>query len=130
MTKNDVLTQQAQGLHANVGEHIGIELGAKMVKDYYDAVGETTCHFVGKTIIEKIIAQPDCIGINMYKALNAKGEQTYVFVGVDSRGKAILDYSSVNDEGNLSKEIGLVANKFSPQQPGEGWFEWSFPGQS
>ncbi|HTN07889.1 hypothetical protein [Agriterribacter sp.] len=126
MTKNDVPVQQSQRLHENIGEHIGFELGAKMVKDYYDSFGENKAHFVGRTIIEKILAQPDCIGINMYKALNAKGEQTYVFVGVDRFGKAILEYTAVNDNGTLSKEIGMIANKFSPQKPGDGWFEWSF----
>ncbi|HRN55545.1 MAG TPA: hypothetical protein PLL71_03795 [Agriterribacter sp.] len=126
MTKNDVLTQQGQRLHENIGEHIGFELGAKMVKDYYDSFGENKAHFVGRTIIEKILAQPDCIGINMYKALNTKGEQTYVFVGVDKHGKAILEYTAVNDNGSLSTEIGLVVNRFAPPQPGDGWFEWSF----
>ena len=126
MTKNDVLVQQSQCLHENIGEHIGFELGAKMVKDYYDSFGENKAHFVGRTIIEKMLAQPDWIGINMYKALNAKAEQTYVFVGVDKRGKAILEYTTVTDNGTLSKEIGRVVNKFSPQKPGEGWFEWSF----
>lgn len=125
MTKKNVLVQESDALHVNIGEHIGLEQGAKMVKDYYDTFGENSCHFVGRNIIEKILAQPDCIGIKMYKALNAKGAQTYVFVGVDNNGKAILEYTSVNDGGNLSKEIGLVANKFSPQKPGTGWFEYT-----
>ena len=126
MTKNDVLVQQSQCLHENIGEHIGFELVAKIEKDYYDSFCENKAHFVGRTIIKKMLAQPDCIGINMYKALNAKAEQTYVFVGVDKRGKAILEYTTVTDNGTLSKEIGMVVNKFSPQKPGEGWFEWSF----
>jgi hypothetical protein len=60
----------------------------------------------------------------MYKALNAKGEQTYVFIGVDKYGKAILEYTAVNDNGSLSQEIGMIANKFLPQNPDDGWFAW------
>lgn len=124
MTQKDVLTQGAEPiLHANIGEHIGYEKAAKMVKDYYDAKGENSCHFVGRNIIEKILAQPDCIGINIYKALNDFGKQTYVIIGVDSTGKAILEYTAINDGGNLSKEIGLITNKFSPKP---GWWTWSF----
>lgn len=124
MTQKDVLTQSAAPIvHANVGEHIGYEKGAKMIKDYYDVHGANSCHFVGRNIIEKILAQPDCIGINVYKALNDKGEQTYVFIGVDTNGKAILEYTAINDGGNLAKEIGLITNKFSPRP---GWWSWSF----
>lgn len=125
MTKKDVHVQENQRLHENIGEHIGFEMGAKMVKDYYDSFGENQAHFVGRTAIEKILAQPGCVGINMYKALNAKGEQTYVFVGVDNQGKAILEYTAINDNGSLSKEIGMVINRFLPQDPDEGWFAWS-----
>jgi len=123
MTQKDVLVQDTQTLHPSIGEHIGYEKGAKMIKDYYDAYGPSNCHFVGKNILEKLINQPDCIGINVYKALNDKGEQTYVFIGVDSTGKALLEYTAVNDNGDLAKEIGLVTNKFSPKP---GWWQWSF----
>lgn len=125
MTRNDLLAQQDQLLHEAVGEHVGFEMGAKMVKDYYDSFGENQAHFVGRNIIEKILAQPDCTGIKIYKALNAKGDQTYVFVGIDKRGKAILEYTVVNDDGTLSKEVGIVANRFLPPKPGEGWFEYA-----
>lgn len=125
MTKKDVLVKDDQSLHENIGEDIGFEMGAKMIKDYYDCFGENQAHFVGRNIIEKILSQPDCTGIKMYKALNAKGQPTYVFVGVDKRGKAILEYTVVNDDGTLSKKAGIVANRFLPPKPGEGWFEYT-----
>ena len=125
MTKKDVQVLESHRLHENVGEHIGAEMGAKMVKDYYDSFGENQAHFVGRNIIEKILSQPDCTGIKIYKALNAEGEPTYVFVGVDKTGKAILEYAVINGDGTLSKKIGLVVNKFLPPDPGEGWFEYS-----
>jgi hypothetical protein len=123
MTKNETLLHEEKVPQITVGEHIGFEKGAKMIKDYYDLHGENSCHFVGKNILEKLLSQPECIGINMYKALNDKGAQTYVFIGVDNTGKAILEYTAVNDNGDLAKEAGIVANKFSPRA---GWWSWSF----
>ncbi|MBX3254466.1 MAG: hypothetical protein KF862_10025 [Chitinophagaceae bacterium] len=123
MTKKDVLVQTPQLPHANVGQHIGFEKGAKMIKDFYDLHGENSCHFVGRNILEKLLSQPDCVGINIYKALNDRGAQTYVFIGVDSTGKAILEYTYVNDNGELDKVPGIVANYFSPRP---GWWSWSF----
>lgn len=124
MTKKDIQVLQHQRLHENIGEDVGLEMGAKMVKDYYDRYGENSIHFVGRNILEKMLAQPNCTGINMYKALNSKGEQTYVFVGVDNQGKSILEYSVINDNGTLTKEIGMIANRFLPRDPDEGWFAW------
>ncbi|MFT3950287.1 MAG: hypothetical protein QM763_25195 [Agriterribacter sp.] len=125
MTKSNTFLQDEPAIQSTIGENIGYEKGAKMVKDYVDAYGETSCHFVGKNILEKLLNQPDCIGINMYKALNDKGAQTYVFVGMDNAGKPILEYTAVNDNGGLAKEYGIVANKFS-RRANEGWWSWSF----
>ena len=122
MTKQETLLLQEEITpHATIGKHIGFEKGARMIKDYYDLHGENSCHFVGRNILEKMLSQPDCIGINMYKALNDKGVQTYVFIGVDSTGKAILEYTYVNDNGDLGKQTGIVANQFSPRP---GWWSW------
>lgn len=126
MMKKDVLVSSPSQIRENIGEHIGFEMGAKMVKDYYDQFGENQAHFVGRNIIEKILEQPGCVGIRMYKALNAKGEQTSVFVGVDVQDKAILEYTVINDNGTLTKETGIVANKFMPRKPEDQWFTWSF----
>ncbi len=123
MTQKETLVKNPGISLAEIGEHIGFEKGAKMVKDYYDAFGENSCHFVGRNILLKMLEQPDCVGVNMYKALNDQGNPTYVFVGVDSTGKAILEYTAVNDGGNLAKEIGLVTNRFSKK---DGWWSWDF----
>lgn len=125
MTKSNTLLQEETAIQATIGENIGYEKGAKMVKDFVDAHGETSCHFVGKNILEKLLSQQDCIGINMYKALNDKGDQTYVFIGIDNTGKAILEYTAVTENGGLAKEYGIVANKFL-RRANEGWWSWSF----
>lgn len=115
MTKNEVLTQN---LHAQVGEHIGYELGAKMIKDYYDKYNEGGCHFVGREIVEKILNQPGCIGIKIFKALNEKDEKTYVFVGVGQDEELILENTYINSVGDIIKEEGIVADR----KIGNGWY--------
>lgn len=98
-------------LDANVGEHIGYELGAKMIKDYYDKYNEGGAHFVGRNIIEKILQQPDCIGIKIFKALNEEGNKTYVMTGVNSEGQPILEITAVNPNGEMKIEEGIVADR-------------------
>jgi hypothetical protein len=120
MTKNEVLTQENLDLHAGVGEHIGFELGAKMVKDYYDEFNEGGSHFVGREIVQKILSQPGCIGIKIFKALNERHEKTYVFVGVNQEGQLILENTYVNTVGDFIKEEGIVADR----KVIEGW--WNF----
>jgi DhnA family fructose-bisphosphate aldolase class Ia len=115
MTKNEVLTQK---LTAQVGEHIGYELGAKMIKDYYDKYNEGGCHFVGRDIVERILNQPGCIGIKIFKALNESQEKTYVFVGVGHDGELILENTYIDTAGEMRKEEGIVADR----KIGNGWF--------
>lgn len=111
MLKNEVLIDAKTDLHAGIGEHIGYELGAKMIKDYFDKFQSGGAQFVGRNIIEQILAQPDCIGINVYRGINEFGKEKYVFAGVDSSGNPILEITGVNAEGNIQKIEGLVADR-------------------
>ena len=53
---------------SSVGEEIPHELGAQMIKDYRTAnPGRETGNYIGREIIEKILSQPGCVGINFYK---------------------------------------------------------------
>lgn len=104
-----------------IGEHIGYDLGVKMVKDYYDKYGEGGAQFVGRNILQQILDQPGCIGINIYKALNEKGEKTYVLVGLDKANQPILEYSIVNSVGQLNKSEGIVADR---NVVVKGWFDF------
>jgi len=121
MTENNVLNQK-KVLSEEVGEDIGFELGVKMVKDYYDATGDKNCHFVGKNILIKMLSQPDCVGIKIYKALNEQGSQTYVMVGMNSVGQPILEYPIVSIDGQLTKELGIVADRVKNN---DGWIDLS-----
>ncbi len=53
--------------------------------------GEIKANFYGRDIIEKILHQPDCIGIRIYNAINpVTGKLDVVLVGADADQKDIL----------------------------------------
>lgn len=109
-------------LHAGMGEHIGYELGAKMVKDYAEKFQETGSLFVGRNILEQILAQPGCIGIKVFNALNEVGEKTIVYVGVNAEGDEMFNYTVVSPHGDIKTNEGIVADKAI----GGGWFDQIF----
>jgi hypothetical protein len=117
MLKKEALIEQK--LHAGIGEHIGYELGAKMVKDYCDKYQEAGAQFVGRNILEQILAQPGCIGIKIFKALNESGEKTYVLTGVDQQGHEMFEVTTVAPNGELNKKEGIVADR----NGSTGWFD-------
>jgi hypothetical protein len=121
MFKSNVEILEEKLLTEQAGEHIGYDLGLKMVKDHYDAFGEGNAQFVGKNILEQILTQPDCIGINIFKALNEKGEKTYVLVGLDKENQPILEYQIVNSVGQISKTEGIVADR---NVVVKGWYDF------
>lgn len=105
-------TELTQRSTAHVGEAISHELGAQMVKDYQSAnPADTTNYLIGRNIIDQILAQPGCVGIRFYNAYNEIGAKTLVYVGVDETGKAIIEYTFVNEEGNLDCKKAIVADR-------------------
>jgi hypothetical protein len=97
---------------AQVGEEVGLELGTQMIKSYRQSnPTDVQSYMVGREIIEKILAQPGCVGLKFYDAYNEAGEKTLVYVGVDQNGKAILEYSVVTVNGQLADEKGIVADR-------------------
>ena len=120
MLKSNIEIQEQKLVDETSGEDIGFELGVKMVKDYHDTTGVGTAQFVGKNIIEKILNQSECIGINIYNALNEKGEKTYVLIGLDKENNPILKITAVNLEGQINNIDGIVADRSKVVQ---GWFE-------
>ena len=102
--------EQKKGYSAQVGEDIGYEKGAKMAKACYDQnPDDVIAHFMGREIIERILAQPGVVGIRMFYALNEVGLRQLVLVGTDSTGKNILDFTTVGDDGEIIKNKGIVA---------------------
>jgi hypothetical protein len=106
---------------AAVGEEIGLELGTKFIKDYQIANPRDAQYYViGRNIIDEILAQPGCVGIRFYNAYNEIGEKTLVYVGLDELGKAIIEYTCINNEGLLELNKGIVADRIDRGSRGTG----------
>jgi hypothetical protein len=108
MTKNQTLAKPVSA----IGEEIGYELGNQMISDYRSA-NPTDVQFyeIGRNILDQILAQPTCAGIKFYNAYNEMGQKTLVYVGLNSDGKAILDFSTINNMGVLETNKGIVADR-------------------
>lgn len=115
MMQNEILNTSL----AAVGEDIGPELGAKMVKDFQDNYpNEKKWFYCGKEILSQLLNQPDCQGIRFYSALNESGNKTYVMVGIDSQDEIISEFSTIASDGTLVKQTAIVADRV--RQPGGG----------
>ena len=97
---------------ASIGEEIGYELGARLVKNYQMKNPKNASFFnIGREILDQILAQPGCMGIRFYNAINEQGNETLVYVGLDSDGKSIITISSVNNCGQLEANNAIVADR-------------------
>jgi len=97
---------------SEVGEDIGLEKGLEMIVSYKHTFPETAvCHYIGKNIIDKILAQPGCVGINFRKGLNATGTEHLIYTGVDANGKDILSLLAVEQDGRLIRRNAIVAER-------------------
>src|SRR5260221_4957615 len=109
MIQNELITKTSI---AAIGEEVGYELGAQMVKDYQIAnPQDVQSYVIGRDIIDQILAQPGCVGIQFYNAYNEAGEKTLVYIGLDANGKSIFEFSCINSQGKLSIEKGIVADR-------------------
>jgi hypothetical protein len=117
VVKGKVIEQQ-RSYTPEVGRYTTYEAGAKMVKRHFDQnPDDAMAHFMGKEIIEKILAQPGCVGIRTFHGLNEFGVSQVILVGVDQNGKNILNYQ-IQDQ----KYTGIVADgaKICPPYCGGG----------
>lgn len=104
--------EQKRSFSPEVGEDIGYELGSKMIKTYFDQnQDDVLASFMGRNMIEAILAQPGVTGIRMFNAINDLGIRQLVLVGVDIQGNNILEYTTVADNGDLIKKKGIVADR-------------------
>ena len=105
-----------------IGEAISHELGAKMVKDFQDAQPkEMIGNYVGREILEKLLAQPGCMGIRFYNAINETGRKTLVYVGIDENNQIIDKYTCINTAGVLYMEDGTVGDRAGAPDPEDTW---------
>jgi hypothetical protein len=125
MTQTNLLKKDL----SQVGEEIPHELGAQMVKDYQVAnPTDVKGYYIGRNIIDQIMAQPGCIGINFYNAYNEAGEKTLVYVGVDEFGKSIVEYTIIKCDGSFGIKKAIIADRSEkPTHNNDyNWWEYIF----
>lgn len=109
MQQKELLTEKAI---TNIGEEISHELAADFVRSYQSANPEAFAYYtVGRNIIDRILAQPGCVGMRFYNAINEIGETTLVYVGVDAQGNDITKAVIVNATGNIIEQNAIVADR-------------------
>lgn len=97
---------------AEVGEDIGLAEGKKLVQNFRAANPTATPgYYIGRNILDQILSQPGCVGINFRKCLSENNEEHLVYTGVDAEGKDILQYTVVTNTGDVVKHDGIVADK-------------------
>jgi hypothetical protein len=97
---------------AEVGENIGLAEGKKLVVAFREANPDaTTGYYIGRNILDQILAQPGCVGINFRKCLTGANQEHLVYTAVDAEGKDILEYSVVTETGDLVKQDAIVADR-------------------
>ena len=106
---------------AAIGDEIGHEKGIDFVKAYNEAhPTDFAGHTIGRNIIDQILAQPGCVGMRFYNALNEEGRKTLVYVGIDAEGKDLIRKTVVTEEGTLAY-TGIVADRLD-------FWEWLLGG--
>jgi hypothetical protein len=87
------------------GAFITLEEGSVMTASYRSTIqsGEVIGQFIGKDLIQDILAQNDCVGIRFYYAVDENGSKNLVCVGVDQNENDLID--------------GLIADRFNSCPP-------------
>jgi hypothetical protein len=99
-----------------VGEEIGHQLGAEFIKAYHEKnPNDTGSYQVGRQIIDQILAQPGCVGMRFYNALNEDGQNTLVYVGVDASGKDMIKSTVVLADGSMGTQYRIVADRIEAE---------------
>jgi hypothetical protein len=95
-----------------IGEDIGLSEGIQLVKAFANANPEATKgYYIGRNILEQIMSQPGCVGINFRKCLTNLNEEHLVYTGVDAEGKDILQFTIVTNTGDLKTTDAIVADR-------------------
>lgn len=127
MLKNQLVTLKKV---ASIGEEIGLDLGTKFIKDYQIANPTDAPYYeIGRNIIDEILTQPGCVGIRFYNAYNEFGEKTLVYVGLNEEGKALIEFTCINNQGLLESHKGIVADRIKRGDNRDDSFEeegWSW----
>jgi hypothetical protein len=64
----------------------------ELIKTYERIVASSAviAQYFGKDIVNKILAQPGCVGVRMYYGKQASGKPGVIIIGVDKYGKDMV----------------------------------------
>ena len=78
-------TTEIMSFDGTEGSDVSLEDAAAMTEDYRDAsLNSQKGTFIGRDLIDDILAQSGCKGLRIYFALNSMNALTVVVVGADS----------------------------------------------
>jgi hypothetical protein len=98
--------------YAAVGEEISHELAADFTAAFEKAYPRENKGFtLGRNIIDRILAQPGCVGLRFYNALNEAGERTFVYVGIGADGKDIVKRTVVMQNGAMTESDAIIGDR-------------------
>jgi len=108
MAQQELLTKTD---YAAIGAEISHEKAADYIQDYKNAFPQGPVGFsIGRNIVEKILAQPGCVGMRFHFALNDAGQQSLVYYGMDVNGKDLVKYTMVKENGTIVNEDAIAAD--------------------
>ena len=108
MLQKELLTKKD---YASVGGEISHETANDFVKGYEQANPTGIAGYaLGRNIIEKILAQPGCVGMRFHYGLNDEGQKTLVYYGMDANGNDLMKQTVVTENGALNNEPAIVAD--------------------
>jgi hypothetical protein len=97
--------------YAAIGGEISHEKANDWIKAYENASPDSPRGFaLGRNIIEKILAQPGCVGMRFHYALNDEGQKTFVYTGMDANGNDLLRLTMVSENGVITSEKAIAAD--------------------
>lgn len=80
---------------------------------------DTLAHFFGFTIIQKILAEPGCMGLRIYYGIDNLGKKQVMLVGADASGVNLLPTAmalDLNDENTIA-DVSFPCPSFCPPNP-------------
>lgn len=108
MLQKELLTKTD---YSAVGGQISHESANEMMHTWQTAnPNENPAYYLGRNIIEKILAQPGCVGMRFYYGINAEGQKTLVYMGIDANGQDIVKHTVVSEHGAIMSEEAILAD--------------------
>jgi hypothetical protein len=73
-----------------ISDAVARNMRLRYLKKYGNRSTALTAGAYSRDIFDKILAQPQCVGVRFYPGLDTGGRLTLLFCGVDNRGDDIL----------------------------------------